>query len=151
MKRYGRSVPSTLSMAEKKMVLYLSDAIFAIGAPLLVTLEAQSTAILKIELASDRSAQTWQTHFEDLGNHLFHSIGMASDRGAGLMAGYQAACQDGRWVCDQFHAFHDLLHRCQQLERKAYGAIAKEHEAAAIFHNAKSESNLQKRLEQYDR
>ncbi len=74
-------------MAEKKMVLYLRDAIFTIGAPLLVTLEAQSTAILKIELASDRSAQTWQTHFEDLGNHLFHSIGMASDRGAGLMAG----------------------------------------------------------------
>ncbi len=148
---YGRSVPSTLSMAEKKMVFYLSDEIFAIGAPILVTLEAQSTAILKIELASDRSAQTWQTHFEDLGNHLFHSIGMASDRGAGLMAGYQAACQDGRWVCDQFHEFQDLFHRCQQLERKAYGAIAKEHEAAALFHNAKSESNLQKRLEQYDR
>jgi hypothetical protein len=116
----------------------------------LVTLEAQSTAILKIELASDRSAQTWQTHFEDLGNHLFHSIGMASDRGTGLMAGYQAACQDGRWVGDQFHEFPELFHRCHQLERKAYGAITKEHEAAETFNNAKSEANLQKRLEQYE-
>jgi hypothetical protein len=148
---YGRSIPSSLSMAEKKVVFYLSDEIFAIGVPILVTLEAQSTAILKIELATDRSAQTWQRHFEELGKHLFHSIGMASDRGTGLMAGYQAACQDGRWVCDQFHEFQELFHRCQQLERKAYGAIAKEHEAAELFHNAKSESNLQKRLEQYER
>jgi hypothetical protein len=129
LKDYGRSVPSTLRVSETKMVFYLSDEIFAIGAPILVTVEAQSTAILKIELASDRSAETWEAHFKDLDKHLFHSIGMASDRGAGLMAGYQAACQDGRWVCDQFHEFQELFHRCQQLERKAYGAIAKEHEA----------------------
>src|SRR6266403_1052233 len=151
LKDYGRSVPSTLRVAEKKMVFYLSDEIFAIGVPILVTLEAQSTAILKIELASDRSAATWEAHFKDLDKHLFHSIGMASDRGTGLMAGYQAACQDGRWVCDQFHEFQELFHRCQPLERKAYGAIGKEMEAVELFHNAKSEANLQKRLEQYER
>jgi hypothetical protein len=151
LKDYGRSVPSTLRVAEKKMVFSLSDEIFAIGVPILVTLEAQSTAILKIELASDRSAETWEAHFKDLDKHLFHSIGMASDRGVGLMTGYQAACQDGRWVCDQFHEFQELFHRCQQLERKAYGAIGKEMEAVALFHNAKSEANLQKRLEQYER
>ena len=123
---YGRYVPSTLSMAQTKVVFYLSDELFAIGVPILGTIEAQSTTILKIQLASDRSAQTWQAHFEDLGRHLFHSIGMASDRGVGLVAAYQAACQDGRWVCDQFHEFHDLFHRCHQLERKAYGAITKE-------------------------
>ena len=132
-------------------MFYLSDEIFAIGTPILVTVDAQSTAILKIQLASDRSAQTWKAHFDNLGDHLFHSIGMASDRGVGLMAGYQAACQDGLWVCDQFHEFHDLFQRCHQLERKAYGAIGKEDEAAKKFVNAKSEANLQKRLEQYER
>jgi hypothetical protein len=151
LKDYGRSVPSTLRVSETKMVFSLSDEIFAIGAPILVTVEGQSTAILKIELASDRSAATWEAHFKDLDKHLFHSIGMASDRVAGLMAGYQAACQDGRWVCDQFHEFQELFHRCQQLERKAYGAIAEEHEAAELFHNAKSEAKLQKRLGQYER
>src|SRR6266478_2045368 len=85
-----------------------------------ITLEAQSTAILKIQLASDRCAPTWQTHFEDLRDHHFHSIGMASDRGVGLVAGYQAACQDAIWVCDQFHEFQDLFKRCHQLDRKAY-------------------------------
>jgi hypothetical protein len=147
---YGRCVPSTLSMPHQKVVFYLSDEIFAIRAPILVTIEAQSTAILKIELASDRSAQTWETHFKDLGAHRFHSLGMASDRGVGLKAGYQAACQDGFWVCDQFHEFQDLFNRCHQLERKAYSAIGKEIKAAETFAKAKSEGNLHKRLEQYD-
>jgi hypothetical protein len=147
---YGCCVPSTLTMTQKKVVFYLSDEIFAIGTPILVTVEAQSTTILKIQRAADRSAQTWQAHFEDLGDHLFHSIGMASDRGVGLTAGYQAACQDGLWVCDQFHEFQDLFNRCHQLERQAYRAIGQEEEAAKKFANAKSEANLQKRLEQYE-
>jgi hypothetical protein len=147
---YGRCVPSTLSMPHPKVVFYLSDEIFAIRAPILVTIDAQSTAILKIELASDRSAQTWETHFQDLGAHRFHSLGMASDRGVGLKAGYQAACQDGFWVCDQFHEFQDLFNRCHHLERQAYGAIGKEIKAAETFANAKSEANLQKRLEHYE-
>jgi hypothetical protein len=138
-------------MAQKKVVFYLSDEIFANQAPILVTVDAQSTAILKIELASDRSAKTWETHFKDLGAHRFHSLGMASDRGVGLKAGYQAACQDGFWVCDQFHEFQELFNRCHQLERQAYRAIAGEHEAAEKFANAKSEANLNKRLDQYER
>lgn len=147
---YGRCIPSTLAMSHQKVVFYLSDEIFAVQAPILVTIDAQSTAILKIELASDRSAKTWESHFNDLGAHRFHSLGMASDRGVGLKAGYQAACQEGFWVCDQFHEFQDLFNRCHHLERKAYSAIGKEIEAAETFANAKSEANLQKRLEQYD-
>jgi hypothetical protein len=147
---YGRALPSTLSMTESTVVFYLSDEIFARHQPILVTIEAQSTAILKIQLASDRSAQTWKAHFEDLGEHRFHSIGMASDRGVGLVAGYQLACQDARWVCDRFHEFQDLFDRRQQLERKAYAAIAKEDEAATTFHNAKSEAHLHKRLQRYE-
>src|SRR6266702_5377836 len=148
---YGRALPSTLSMAEHTVVFYLSDEIFARHQPILVTIEAQSTAILKIQLASDRSAETWQAHFDALGEHRFHSIGMASDRGLGLMAGYHAACPDARWVCDRFHEFHDLFDRRRQLERKAYAAIAKEDEAAHTFHNAKSEANLHRRLQHYER
>jgi hypothetical protein len=148
---YGRSVPSTLSMAQKKVVFYLSDEIFANQAPILVTVDAQSTAILKIELASDRSAKTWEAHFKALGAHRFYSPGMASDRGVGLKAGYQAACQDGFWVCDHFHEFQELFNHCHQLERQAYRAITGEHEAAKKFSNAKSETNLKKRLDQYER
>jgi hypothetical protein len=148
---YGAALPSTLAMAERTVVFYLSDEIFARHQPILVTIEAQSTAILKIQLASDRSAETWKAHFDALGDHRFHSIGMASDRGLGLMAGYHAACPDARWVCDRFHEFQDLFDRRRQLERKAYAAIAKEDEAAHMFHHAKSEANLAKRLQHYER
>ena len=75
---------------------------------------------------------------------------MASDRGVGLVAGYHAACQDARWVCDRFHEFQDLVERRHQLERKAYAAIAKEYEAVKTFHNAKSEAHLHKRLQHYE-
>ncbi len=137
-------------MVEHTVVFYLSDEIFARHQPILVTIEAQSTAILKIQLASERSAETWQAHFDDLGKHRFHSIGMASDRGRGLVAGYHAACQDALWVCDRFHEFRDLFDRRRQLERKAYAAITKEDEATKTFHNAKSEAHLHKRLQHYE-
>ena len=79
----GQALPSTLVMPSKTLVFYLSDEIFAIHAPILVTIDARSTTILNIELASDRSADTWRAHFEALEHHHFFSLGMASDRGAG--------------------------------------------------------------------
>ena len=148
--RYGQSLPSTLSLGSTTVVFYLSDEIFATHKPILVTVDAKSTAILKIELASERSAQTWQAHFEALDDHHFHSLGMASDRGVGLVAGYHAACQEALWVSDQFHEFHDLFTLCRQWERKAYRAIGKEDDTAQKFDHAKSEATLQKRLHQYE-
>ena len=146
--RYGRALPSTLSMASTTVVFYLSDEIFASHAPILVTIDAQSTASLNSELASDRSAETWKAHFEQLDAHLFHSLGMASDRGLGLVAGYRAACEEALWGCDSCREFQDLFNVLHQLERKAYAAIGKEDEATKKFDHAKSESNPDKRLQQ---
>ena len=146
----GQALPSTLLMPSKKFVFYLSDEIFAIHAPILVTIDARSTAILNIELASDRSADTWRAHFEALEEHQFCSLGLASDRGLGLVAGYGAACDMALWVADYFHEFRDLFEVLQQLERKAYAAIGKEYDAAHKFAGAKSEAHLHKRLQHYD-
>jgi hypothetical protein len=146
----GQVLPSTLVMPSKKLVFSLSDEIFAIHAPILVPIDAHSTAILNIELASDRSAETWKTHFEALENHHFFSLGMASDRGTGVVAGDQTACDMALWVAEYVHEFHDLFEVRNQWERKAYAAINKEYEAARRFANARSECNLQKRLQQYD-
>ena len=143
-------LPSTLLMPSKSFVFYLSDEIFALHTPSLVTIDARSTTILKIELASDRSADTWRVHFEALEAHHFFSLGMASDRGLGLVAGYQAACDMALWVVDYFHAFRDLCELQHQLERKAYAAIDQEYDAAQKFDHAKSTSNLAKRLQQYE-
>jgi hypothetical protein len=47
-------------MPSKTLVFYLSDEIVALHAPILITIDARSTTILTIELASDRSAATWK-------------------------------------------------------------------------------------------
>jgi hypothetical protein len=146
----GQTLPSTLAMPSTKVVVYLSDEIFAIHTPILVTIDARSTTILHIELASDRSAETWRAHFEALKDHHFVSLGMASDRGTGLVAGYQAACDMAWWVADYFHEFRDLFAVLHQLERKAYAAMDKEYEAARTLANAKSDATLHKRLHHYD-
>jgi len=146
----GQVLPSTLLRPSQTLVFYLSDEIFAIHAPILVTIDARSTTILNIELASDRSAETWRAHFEALEDHQFVSLGMASDRGLGLVAGYRAACDMVLWVADYFHEFRDLFKLLHQLERKAYTAIDKAYDAAHKFAHAKSEANLHKRLQQYD-
>ena len=148
--QYGQALPSTVSMPSQSMVFYLSDEIFAIHAPILVTIEPHSTTMLHIELATDRSASTWKAHFDTLKAHHFHSVGMASDRGLGLVAGYRDACPDALWVGDHFHEFRGLFDVRLQWEKKAYGAIAKEDEALRKFHHAKSASNLNKRLIQYE-
>src|SRR5713101_9435451 len=146
----AQALPSTLLMPSKSFVFYLSDEIFAIHTPILVTIDARSTTILKIELASDRSADTWRTHFAALEHHQFVSLGLASDRGVGLVAGYRAACDMALWVTDYFHEFRDLFAVLQQLERKAYTAIEKEYDATQKFARAKSEANLHKRLHHYE-
>src|SRR5438128_4764265 len=116
----GQTLPSTLVIPSKKWVFYLSDEIFALHAPILVTIDACSTTILNRELASDRSADTWRAHCEARENHQFFSLGLASDRGLGLVAGSQAACDTAWWVADYFHAWRDLCELLHQLERKAY-------------------------------
>src|SRR5215831_8309711 len=146
----GQTLPSTLVMPSKTFVFYLSDEIFAIHPPILITIDARSTTILNIELASDRSADTWRAHFDALEEHQFCSLGMASDRGLGLVAGYQATCDMALWVADYFHEFRDLFEVLHQLERKAYAAMGKEDDAAHKFARAKSEANLAKRLHPYD-
>jgi hypothetical protein len=115
----GQGLPSTLSMPSTTGVFSLGDEIFAIHTPILVTIEPQSTAMLRIALATDRSASTWQAHFEALHEHHFSSIGMASDRGVGLVAGSREAHPEALGVRDQFHAFHDLCTLRPQWERKA--------------------------------
>jgi len=146
----GHALPSTLVMPSKTVVFYLRDEIFAIHAPIVVTIDARSTTILNIELASDRSAETWRAHCEALANHQFVSLGLASDRGLGLVAGYQAACDTALWVADYFHEFRDLFEVLHRVERHAYTAIEKAYDAMQKFARAQSEAHLRKRLRHYD-
>jgi len=49
--------------------------------PILITIEPKSTAILKIELAANRSSESWQNHYEQLQLNKFIAKALMSDRG----------------------------------------------------------------------
>lgn len=146
----GRQLSSTLVFGHSLWVFYLSDEIFSNQVPLLMTIDAQSTAILKLEKASDRSIESWSEHYRDLKDHEFIPLGMSSDRGQGIVFGYSSVHDEATWVCDYFHEFRDLFHLAHHLERKAYKAISALDEAARVFNNAKSLTNLEKRLRTYE-
>src|SRR5712691_412845 len=146
----ARALSSTLLMPSKSCVFYLSDAIFALHTPIVVTIDARRTTILTIELASDRSADTWRGHCEALEAHHFSSLGLASDRGLGLVAGYRAACDMALWGVDYFHECRDLFAVQHPWARKASTAMEREYDAAHKFHHANSASNLTKRLQHYE-
>jgi len=106
-------------MPSKKLVCYLSADIVALHAPILVTIAAQSTAMLTIELASERAAEPWRSHVAALEKHHFFSLGMASERGKGVVAGDQAAWDLALWGADDCHEFRALCAVRHRLERQA--------------------------------
>lgn len=148
--KYGKQLPSTLSSPEEHQVIYLSDEIFALGCPILITIEPKSTAILKIELAANRSYDSWKTHYEELRLNQFVAKALVSDRGKGVTGGYEAVHPQLPWYSDHFHEFRGLFKLLNKFERRAYSAIDYEHDRWYRFYNARSETNLETRLEQYE-
>jgi hypothetical protein len=148
---YAQVLPSTLSSEPVQFVLFLSDELFANGRPILITVEPRSAAILRLELADDRSAESWQAHWIEIERNQFYSLGLVSDRGAGLSAGFESLHPD---LPHQFDLFHDLrdLSRAMlvKLETLAYQAIDQEYRAWAKLDSARSERVINARIEAYE-
>lgn len=150
LKAYGEVLPSSLLSMDGSYVFFLSDEIYANSCPILITIDPKSTAILKIELASERTKEVWSKYYEELRNNNFHTLGLCSDRGTGLVEGYKEVHRDKPWHSDHFHEFTELRKLLHKLEREAYEAIRKEYECLEKFENAKSEKNIKNRIEQYE-
>jgi len=57
LKKYGTILPSTLSSSKECPIIFLSDENFALGCPILITIDPNRPAILKIELAPNRTKE----------------------------------------------------------------------------------------------
>jgi hypothetical protein len=64
LKAFAQALPKQV-VAARQWVVLLADEIFAGGQPILITVEPRSLAILKIELATEREATTWQRHWQE--------------------------------------------------------------------------------------
>ena len=150
LKDFGSRLPDTLNLYRSIMTFYLSDEIYACGLPILVTIDPVSTAILKIELSSNCQSNTWKAHFKSIESNDIFSQGLASDRGVGIVKGYQQFQSNLIWCSDHFHEFCGLTKLLRTLESQAYEAITREAERFRVFNNARTESNLQKQLEAFE-
>ena len=149
LKAYAQSLPP-VALAGAVITVILCDEIFTLGQPILITVEPQSLAILKIELVEKRDAETWKKHWEELVKAgVISNPRVVSDQGSGLVKG-----------CELMGLTHhpDLFHLLQLLAgfegrfyRQALKAIGLEYERARVFESAKSARVIEERLEAYER
>ena len=85
---FGSLLPNTLSSnnEEIKIVVFLSDEIFSKNTPILVTVDADSSAILRIELTNSRKAEEWKHHWQCLEENGIFAVYLVCDEGTGLRA-----------------------------------------------------------------
>ena len=125
---FAQALPQQLPAGIKLMVV-LADEIFTGGQPILITLEPRSLTILKIELATEREATTWQQHWQEFvdAGLLAHVV---SDRGTGLVKG--CALSGLTHHPDLFHLLHPLGVFGARFYRQALAAMAQEYERGAL-------------------
>jgi hypothetical protein len=148
--RAGQRLPSPRLRPSKTVGFSLRAAIFAIPVPLVLTIEAHSTTLRNSARASERSAEPGRGPVAALEPHHCVSLGMASERGLGLVAGSQATGDRPVWGADYVHALRDLLAGRHQWERQASAAMAKADDAARQCVGAHREAHRAKRLPQAD-
>ena len=115
----------------------MADEIFACNQPILVILDAHSHLILAIELANDRTGETWNKCFNTLISKGYEIKKVAKDMGTGLQKGIEGL--DIIAQADLFHLLMKFDPPIGTYERKAFGSIEEEERTLKVFNNRKSE------------
>lgn len=148
-KEIAKLVPSQ-EVREEKIEFYLADEIFAKGKPILVTVEAKSLTILKIELSVNRDGESWKQHWKALGiEENSDKMMIVSDLGRGLIKA--CSLMGITHHPDLFHLLQPIASYLSRFEQKAYSAIAQQEERFKVFDNAKSEQVLREKLYLYEK
>jgi hypothetical protein len=143
---YAKTLPKEV-LAGCQIVLLLCDEIFTLGRPILLTVEPKSLAILKIELAENREAETWKTHWQALADAgLITQQTVVADQGAGLVKG--CALMGLTHHPDVFHLLRPVALCGERLYRQALAAIAREYDRGHL-ESGRTVEVLNKRLAAY--
>lgn len=146
---FARSLPLNLPSG-LKVTFYLSDEIYSGSRPILITIDAKSLAILRIELAPCRDAMQWKQHWQALEEAGYiGSKYVVSDLGKGLVKG--CALLGIIHHPDLFHLLRPIGVFLCRFEKQAYTALEKKYQRQEVFYKAKSEEVLLKKLDLYER
>jgi hypothetical protein len=149
----GFLLPNTVTTSndEVKLVVFLSDEIFAKNIPILVTVDPISSAILKIELADSRKVEDWKNHWECLEKNGYIATYLVTDEGRGLCSAQKEALADIIRQPDTYHAIaHQLGKWVNILEAAAYKAIQKEFDCYNKLNSARSNEVINKRIDEHE-
>lgn len=149
----GALLPSTLSWAGEsvKLVVFLSDELFATRRPILVTVEPQSSVLLRVDLADTRKSEDWKQHWECLRDNGIQAVYLVSDEGRALSGAQKEALADLVWQPDTYHAVaHRLGKYVEILKRAAETARKKVEERWHRLDSARSDAVIDKRIAQYE-
>jgi len=147
--RVGESLPNVLANTCKpeQFLAFADDEIFAKSAPILITVDPISSAILRIERVDQRSADEWSHHYQALLENGFSPDLLTSDAGTALCAAHERIFPNTPWQSDTFHGIaHRLGDWVRRLEKSAYTAIEGVDKREKTLASAKTEPVIDKRL-----
>lgn len=141
----------TLPPGMVRLIVFASDELFAGTQPILVTVDPQSSAILRLEVVDRRTWEAWAQHWECLSDNGCQAAYLVCDGGQALANAHKAALADLIRQPDTYHAVaHGLGAWETRLEKRAYAAITREYERWAALDTARSETVIATRIDRYD-
>ncbi len=152
--KFGSLLPNTLSTGDAgiRVLVFVSDEIFSKRTPILLTVDAVSSAILRAELADSRKAEVWANHWECLAENGHCAAYLLCDEGSGLCKARRDALADVLRQPDTYHAIaHVLGQWVRRMENAAYKAIEAEYEACGKLDSAKTDRVIDKRIDKHER
>jgi len=133
----GKLLPNSIkSDADAPIELMVaSDEIFSKLAPILISVDPISSAILSIKKAPNRKGEEWKQHYSELQENGFNITGVVRDEGNGLGLGAKESIPNAIYQVDTYHAVaHRLGLLVEKFEKQAYRLIQVE-EASKIKNN----------------
>lgn len=127
----------------------VSDEIFAGSRPILITIDARSLMILKIELLDTRTGEDWYTHWKQLQKAGIETECIVGDNGSGLKNGCTLIGYTHH--PDLFHILQELSWFDSYFERLAYAALADLDRKDKLADHARSDRVFVRRFEEYEK
>ena len=137
----GTLVENTLKLSSPKTLTILCDEVFSGGQAILVTIEAQSMAVLDIQLLDEAlTAAAWEERFELLSKNNIVIGEIIKDQGVAMQSATGVLPDSTVIIADTFHAVAKRLGIYHsQLTRKIKASLVQETEIADKIVGAASE------------
>jgi hypothetical protein len=149
----GALLPKTIALPTGmlRLIVFASDELFAGTQPILLTVDPQSSAILRLELVPRRDWAAWANHWECVYDNGCQAMYLVCAGGQAIDKAHKAALSDLLRQPDTYHAVAHVLGAWEaRLETQAYAAITAEYKRLKALDSARSEAVITTRLERYE-